>query len=72
MAEPSGGGLVPKEQDWAGSQSYLRFSSPVSDFFLPWRKMEKQTVRMKGQHEAKPTVTQRRDRGLRTAEHPHG
>lgn len=70
VAEPLGGGSVPRERDRSGTQSYLRFSSPVSDFFLPWREMEKQMVRMRGQHEANPTKTQRRHRGLRTTEQP--
>lgn len=64
MAEPLGQLPVHREQDGGGSQSYLRFSSPVSDFFLPWNEREKQTVRMRGQHEVNPTVTQKRERAL--------
>lgn len=53
-----------------GTQSYLRFSSPVSDFFLPQRETQKQIVRMRGQHEAIPIMTQRKNRGLHTTEQP--
>lgn len=53
-----------------GTQSYLRFSSPVSDFFLPRRETQKQIVRMRRQHEAIPIMTQRKDRGLQATEQP--
>lgn len=36
-AEPFGWGLVPRARERGGSEPYLRFSSPVSDFFLPRR-----------------------------------
>lgn len=67
----SGTGVSPQGAGpgW-GLKSYLCFSSPVSDFFLPQRETQKQIVRMRGQHEAILITTQRKDRGLHTTEQP--
>lgn len=70
-AEPLGWGPVPREQEQDGSQSYLHFSSPVRDFFLPWKQMEKQMIRMRGQHKVNSTRTQRRDRSPHCKAAPH-